>query len=97
MVVFPQFEEVAMAISVLRGGETAYAWSGEGWAVQLDHADNAIMIKFKISSKGGGVTDVMVKADSRSFRAIASAMMRADPVQSIEAFCAAMQSKLVLK
>jgi hypothetical protein len=38
-----------MAISVLRGGETAYAWSGEGWAVRLDHADNAIMVKFKIS------------------------------------------------
>ena len=86
-----------MAISVLRGGETAYAWSGEGWAVRLDHADHAIMVKFKISSKGGGVTDVMVKADSRSFKAIASAMMKADPARSIEAFCAAMQSELVAK
>jgi hypothetical protein len=37
-----------MAISVLRGGETAYAWSGEGWAVRLDHADHAMLIKFKI-------------------------------------------------
>ena len=35
-----------MAISVLRGGETAYAWSGEGWAVRLDHADHAMLIKF---------------------------------------------------
>jgi len=68
-----------MAISVLRGGETAYAWLGEGWAVRLDHADHAMLVKFKISSKGGGVTDVMVKADSRSFKAIASAMMKADP------------------
>jgi hypothetical protein len=40
-----------MAISVLRGGETAYAWSGEGWAVRLDHADHAMLIKFKIPQK----------------------------------------------
>jgi hypothetical protein len=86
-----------MAISVLRGGETAYAWSGEGWAVRLDHADHAIMVKFKISSKGGGVTDVMVKADSRSFKTIAPAMLKADLVQSISAFCATMQSELIPK
>jgi hypothetical protein len=39
----------------------------------------------------------MVKADSRSFKAIASAMMKADPVQSISVFCAAMQSELIPK
>jgi hypothetical protein len=84
--------EADMAIEVLRGGETARAWSGTGWDVSLvPSSPNAIRIKFKIASKGGGTTDVSVQVDSDSFKDFARAMMKANQNKAIKAFGAALQ------
>lgn len=81
-----------MAINVLRGGKTANNWSGHGWNTKLGNLKaGPIFVRFEMASKGGGVSDVMVKLDKDEFERIAKAMMRSNPKAAIKAFAAAMQ------
>jgi hypothetical protein len=82
----------SMAIEVLRGGETASRWSGNGWGARLGTVKSGkVSVRFKMASKGGGTSDVLVKIDHENFEELAKAMMRANSKGAIKAFGVALQ------
>lgn len=81
-----------MAITVKRGGETSSIWSGSGWDVRLARRlGEALLIKFKIASKGGGTTDILVKIEKDSFDDVARTMFRTSNRSAMSAFIDALR------
>lgn len=63
---------------VRRSGQTARYWTNEPTAVRLrvDHGDgtSALILSFKLNSKGGGRTEVEVEVGPEDFADVVSAM-----------------------
>jgi hypothetical protein len=79
-----------MAIKAFRSGETARHWSDDPFNEELIPEIDGISFRFKMPSKGGGVTDVKLSVTSENFDATAKAMIAGSRDAAIRAFCAAL-------
>ncbi len=89
-----------MTIKAYRSGETAAYWSADPYEETLNagrpplrNVEGIIFFKFKMPSKGGGVTDVLLEVSSESFETVAKTMMEANEDVAIRAFGAALLNK----
>jgi hypothetical protein len=62
---------------VYRAGRTARTWNFETSKVQLS-SEARFMLRFSLSSKGGGITEVKVTIGSEDFASLLQAMIAAD-------------------
>src|SRR5258708_2342407 len=66
---------------VSRAGRTARTWNDGTTKVDLldsDSDEHNLRLKFSLSSKGGGITDIQLSIGSKDFAALAAAMVSAD-------------------
>jgi hypothetical protein len=87
-----------MAIEVHRGGESASYWSGSGWGMRLYGwvgRAASLNLRFKLASKGGGTTDVLVEIGETSFPEVAREMVKASAGVTIAAFVRALRGQEV--
>lgn len=80
-----------MSIDVRRGGETANTWSNDPYSIRINvkqgfNECEAVVLDFKMPSKGGGVTEVRVDIEPDIFEKLAKLMMEADDAAAITAF-----------
>jgi hypothetical protein len=64
---------------VYRSGESVRKYNYENNDVDIDSAAGKLRIRFKLASKGGGVTDVKVELTSVSFDRICAEMRKLAP------------------
>src|SRR4051812_3493554 len=65
---------------VFRGGRTAREMKLETESVELDgwNEDGALRLRFRMKSKGGGITRVTIKVGPKDFAKLLDAMIRAN-------------------
>jgi hypothetical protein len=67
---------------VFRSGETVSYWNHETNDVEIDNFrgdPSKLEIRFKLASKGGGVTDVSLRIEKLGFDAVLNEMWKIDP------------------
>src|SRR5262249_55212166 len=82
------------AAEVRRGGRTARSWTFETSNVQLETENGKLRLRFSLSSKGGGITDVKVTIGSADFSALAGALATADRSIAVQAMSATLTAEL---
>lgn len=84
---------------VTRKGETARYWVDATTEVELDtnYAPTTLNLKFKVPSKGGGISVVKVVIGKEDFAVIASTMTKVDRKYAIAAMAASLASELELE
>ena len=82
------------AAKVFRAGRTARAWNHETNAVDLASEKEAVRLKFDLSSKGGGITEVRVIIGPDDFSVMVAAMAKADRTRALQAMASILASEL---
>jgi len=82
------------AAEVCRSGRTARTWNHETHKVELDTEKEELRLKFSLSSKGGGITDVKVTIGADDFSTLVTAMASAARSRALEVMAAILASEL---
>ena len=71
-------------IKVFRSGETVRHYNVEETQVHIDSTDKKVHIRFKLASKGGGVTDVKLDIEPIVFDRICLEMRKIAPDYAVQ-------------
>ena len=82
------------AAQVFRSGRTARTWNHETDKVELGTGANGLEVRFSLSSKGGGITEVQVTIGSEDFAVLTAAMTSADRVSATREMAATLASEM---
>ena len=82
------------AAKVYRSGRTARAWNHETNRVDLDTEKDSLNLKFSLSSKGGGITEVQIAIGPDDFSALVAAMVSVDRGRATREMAAIVASEL---
>jgi hypothetical protein len=82
------------AAKVSRSGRTARTWNDETNKVELGTEEDSLELKFSLSSKGGGITDVKIAIGPEDFAALIAAMVSADRGRATREMAAKLASEL---
>jgi len=80
--------------SVSRSGRTARSWNHETNKVDLEADDGSILFRFSLSSKGGGITDVLLAVGSADFAAMIATLAKADRTRAITEMASTVAAEL---
>jgi hypothetical protein len=82
------------AADVSRAGRTARSWNEGTDKVDLDHEEGFLRLKFSLSSKGGGITDILMTIGAADFSALLGAMVSADRGRAMREMSAALAAQI---
>ncbi len=82
------------AAKVFRSGRTVRTWNHENDKVDLGIDSDGLSLRFSLSSKGGGYTDVKVTIGSKDFASLAATMAKVDRGVAVRELSATVAAEL---
>ena len=82
------------AAEVSRSGRTARTWNFETNKVELEGEGSGLQLRFSLSSKGGGITDVKITIGPEDFGALTLEMTNADRARATREMAAALATEM---